>query len=146
MKRWATYVTALIGIVAVAVALAWSPPEATREGQVLFVPSPSVESPVDPKEAGRVEVEACRMTSEGLIVSGRVETEPGVVTVLVSGGDLRSPGVRVGRASLSHSRAVGDVPSGYFRVLLAWAGLESDFAVVANPGSDVAHGAISSCP
>ena len=137
----------LLGFAIVAVALlGYSLAEAN--GQIVFVPA----SGTEPRETGAAEpgltITNCLSVDSGLQVEGSVDIDDLTVTVAVWQGDERDAGVRVGQAYAQHAGLLQGARTGDFVVVLPWATMDAQFAVVDAYGQepDFNEAGLQRCP
>ncbi|HYO19382.1 MAG TPA: hypothetical protein VES02_12030 [Dermatophilaceae bacterium] len=126
-------------------------PHATRSGQIVFIPGSSIAATEVSHSLGAVTILDCLTTPKGLSVTGIVETEAELATVLVRAGHGSTAGVAVGNGAPPPGSSVSDGGSGRFVITLPWASVSSTFAQVdadswGVPGAEPVTGDWSRCP
>ena len=126
-------------------------PHATRSGQIVFIPGSAGAATEVSHGLGLVTILDCSTTPEGLSVTGIVETDAELATVLVRPGQGTTAGIAVGNGAPPPGSTHPDGGSGRFAITLPWASASSTFAQVDAdslrvPGAKPVTGDWSRCP
>jgi hypothetical protein len=145
--RWLA-AAAVTGLGALFAGSAWSSGVSGSAGQLVFVPAGTMDGVVAVAGNARLQITGCEMKPEGLRVVGHIDADLAPGPILVTGGDVDGPGVRVGAAEALAAGLVPDARIGDFVVVLPWAGADASFVVSESPltEADPFLGEVSRCP